>query len=97
MTDIAATHQPFSRETRVSIGFINWAHAMDHYVLLIYPTVVIGLEAIYARTYGELIALSTAAFISFGVFSLRISSRLRLRWGHSACSRRSIIRSACRC
>jgi MFS family permease len=70
MTDIAATSQPFSRETRVSIGFINWAHAMDHYVLLIYPTVVIGLEAIYARTYGELIALSTAAFISFGVFSL---------------------------
>jgi MFS family permease len=70
MTDIAATHQPFSRETRVSIGFINWAHAMDHYVLLIYPTVVIGLEAVYARTYGELIALSTAAFISFGVFSL---------------------------
>ncbi len=70
MTDVAATHQPFSRETRVSIGFLNWAHAMDHYVLLIYPTVVIGLEAIYARTYGELIALSTAAFISFGVFSL---------------------------
>lgn len=69
MTDIG-THQPFSRETRVSIGFINWAHAMDHYVLLIYPTVVIGLEAIYARSYGELIALSTAAFISFGVFSL---------------------------
>jgi MFS family permease len=70
MTDNTAAHEPFSRETRVSIGFLNWAHAMDHYVLLIYPTVVIGLEAVYARTYGELIALSTAAFISFGVFSL---------------------------
>lgn len=65
-----AALQPLSRDTRRSIGFLNWAHAMDHYVLLIYPTVVIGLEAVYARTYGELIALSTAAFISFGVFSL---------------------------
>ncbi len=61
---------PNSRETRISIGFLNFAHAADHFVLLIYPTVVIGLEAVYARTYGELIALSTAAFISFGVFSL---------------------------
>ncbi|MGE3990702.1 hypothetical protein [Pseudorhodoplanes sp.] len=43
---------------------------MDHYVLLIYPTVVIGLEVNYARTYGELMALSTTAFIAFGVFSL---------------------------
>lgn len=65
-----AALKPLSRDTRVTIGFLNWAHAMDHYVLLIYPTVVIGLEAVYARTYGELIALSTAAFISFGVFSL---------------------------
>lgn len=70
MTDISATPEAFSRETRMSIAFLNWAHAADHYVLLIYPTVVIGLEAVYARTYGELIALATAAFISFGVFSL---------------------------
>ena len=55
---------------RRSIGFINWAHALDHYVILIYPTVVIGLEAVYARSYAELIALSTAAFVAFGVFSL---------------------------
>src|SRR5262245_53416627 len=56
--------------TRTSIAFLNWAHAADHYVMLIYPTVVIALEAVYARTYAELIALSTAAFIAFGVFSL---------------------------
>ena len=69
MTDFPA-HQAHSRDTRISIGFLNFAHAADHYVLLIYPTVVIGLEAVYAKTYGELIALSTAAFIAFGVFSL---------------------------
>jgi MFS family permease len=69
MTDFAA-HEPLARETRVSIGWLNFAHAVDHFVLLIFPTVVIGLEAVYSRTYAELIALSTAAFISFGVFSL---------------------------
>ncbi|MGE0564936.1 MAG: MFS transporter [Pseudolabrys sp.] len=53
-----------------SIAFLNWAHALDHFVLLIFPTVVIGLEAIYRRSYDELIALSTAAFVAFGVFSL---------------------------
>ncbi len=67
---MTAVTDQMSRDTRVSIGFLNWAHAMDHYVLLIYPTVVIGLEAVYARTYGELIALSTAAFLAFGIFSL---------------------------
>jgi predicted MFS family arabinose efflux permease len=53
-----------------SIGFLNWAHAIDHFVILIFPTVVIGLEAVYGRPYSELIALGTASFVAFGVFSL---------------------------
>lgn len=57
-------------ETRLAIGFLNWAHALDHYVMLIFPTVVIGLEAVYGRSYAELIALGTASFVAFGVFSL---------------------------
>jgi MFS family permease len=57
-------------ELKLSIGFINWAHALDHYVMLIFPTVVIGLELIYGRSYAELIALGTASFVAFGVFSL---------------------------
>jgi MFS family permease len=59
-----------SSEARTSIRFLNWAHAVDHYVMLIFPTVVIGLEAVYGRSYGELIALATASFVAFGVFSL---------------------------
>jgi len=55
---------------RRSIAFLNWAHAIDHFVLLIYPTVVIGLETVYQRSYSELIALSSSAFVAFGVFSL---------------------------
>jgi predicted MFS family arabinose efflux permease len=55
---------------RLSIGFINFAHALDHYVMLVFPTVVIGLELIYGRSYAELIALGTASFVAFGIFSL---------------------------
>src|SRR5262245_58263596 len=55
---------------RLSIGFINWAHAIDHYVMLIFPTVVIGLEVVYGRPYGELLFIGTASFFAFGIFSL---------------------------
>jgi MFS family permease len=58
------------RANRISIGFLNWAHAIDHYVILIYTTVVISLQAVYGMSYAELIALSTPGFIAFGVFSL---------------------------
>jgi MFS family permease len=66
-TSIAA---PDAAARRRSIAFLNWAHAVDHFVLLIYPTVVLGLIAVFGRSYSELIALSSAAFIAFGVFSL---------------------------
>jgi MFS family permease len=58
------------RRRRLSIGFNNFAHAVDHYVMLIFPTVVISLMAVYGRTYAELIALATASFFAFGLFSL---------------------------
>ena len=60
----------YDAATRRSIAFLNLAHGLDHFVLLIYPTVVIGLEVVYARPYSELIALTSAAFVAFGVFSL---------------------------
>src|SRR5258708_32923248 len=66
----SATASAVASEAKLSIGFINWAHALDHYVMLIFPTVVIGLEIVYGRSYAELIALGTPAFLAFGVFSL---------------------------
>jgi MFS family permease len=59
-----------SSARRLSVGFVNWAHALDHYVMLIFPTVVIGLEAVYGRPYGELLVVGTASFFAFGIFSL---------------------------
>src|SRR5689334_4210149 len=58
------------KNRKITIGFNNFAHAVDHYVMLIFPTVVIGLEAVYGRPYSELLALGTASFFAFGIFSL---------------------------
>ncbi len=59
-------------ETRRTILFVNWAHALDHFVLLIFPTAVIAVAADLHRGYGELISLSTGAFVAFGLFALPV-------------------------
>lgn len=53
-----------------TVAFINLAHALDHFVLLIYPTVVIAIMADRGLPYAELIGLSTGAFVAFGLFAL---------------------------
>src|SRR5215475_4370226 len=58
------------RTRLLSISFINFAHAIDHYVMLILATVVIELTTVYGWSYAELIALGTPSFLAFGVFSL---------------------------
>src|SRR2546429_8744720 len=70
MTNVATTEAADAQRRRLSIGFINWAHALDHYVMLILATAVIELALVYDWTYAELIALGTPSFIAFGVFSL---------------------------
>jgi MFS family permease len=68
--DAAARPMDARSSRRLSIAFLNWAHAIDHFVMLIYPTVVISLQAAFGRSYAELIALGTASFVAFGLFSL---------------------------
>ena len=50
--------------------FVNAAHALDHFVLLIYPTAVIAIAAQTNLSYAELIGLATGAFVAFGLCSL---------------------------
>jgi predicted MFS family arabinose efflux permease len=66
---VTPTSQPQAGQ-RSAIAFLNLAHAVDHFVLLIFPAVVIGLEVVFERPYDELIALSTGAFVAFGIFSI---------------------------
>ncbi|HEX2885627.1 MFS transporter [Vineibacter terrae] len=52
------------------VPFVNTAHAIDHLVMLIFPTVVIALSQEFAMSYGDLLALSVGGFIAFGAGSL---------------------------
>src|SRR5215813_9006910 len=52
------------------IGFINAAHVLDHMLILIFPTAVLGMGAEFGASYGERLALSLGGFIAFGAGSL---------------------------
>lgn len=56
--------------SRRTLRFINVAHALDHFVLLIYPTAVIAIAAQTGLGYGALIGLATGAFVAFGLCAL---------------------------
>jgi MFS family permease len=56
--------------SRRTVVFVNLAHALDHFVLLIFPTAVIAIAAEWGLPSGTLISLSTGAFVAFGLFSL---------------------------
>src|SRR5262245_32317671 len=70
LADGSVSAETAEADRRLSLRFLNWAHFLDHYVILIFPTVVLGLEAVYRRSYGDLLLLSTAAFTAFGMFAL---------------------------
>ncbi|MEN3366810.1 MAG: hypothetical protein V7606_4084 [Burkholderiales bacterium] len=57
-------------DTRRIIGFINVAHGLDHMLMLIFPTAVLGMGAAFGKSYGELLALSLGGFIAFGAGSM---------------------------
>ena len=50
--------------------FVNAAHFVDHMFMLIFVTAVLAMGADFQLGYGELLALSTGAFIAFGAGSL---------------------------
>ncbi len=52
------------------LPFINLGHALDHLVMLIFPTVVLALSRDMNRPYAELLPLALGGFIAFGVLGL---------------------------
>lgn len=52
------------------ITFINIAHTLDHLVMLILPTAVLGMAGVFGLGYGEILSLSIGGFIAFGAGSL---------------------------
>ena len=52
------------------VRYINIAHALDHLMVLIFPTAVLGMSATFGDSYGGLLALSVGGAIAFGAGSL---------------------------
>lgn len=51
---------------RGELLFLNFGHALDHLFMLLFPTVVLSLEAEFQRPYAELLPLALGGFIAFG-------------------------------
>lgn len=59
-----------NERNRLLTPFLNLGHFLDHLVMLIFPTVVIGLTRAWHLSYSELLAYAVGGFIAFGAFSL---------------------------
>ena len=53
-----------------TIAFINLAHLLDHLLMLVFPTAVLGMGGDFGLDFAELLPLATGAFIAFGAGSL---------------------------
>src|SRR5579875_3466496 len=71
---------------RKQIMFINAAHSITHYSLLILPTAVLAMaspNSAFGTDYGRIVALATGMFVCYGLFSLP-QGWLALRFGRKA-------------
>ena len=57
-------------QARIVNLFLNIGHALDHLLMLVYATAVIGIAAELNLTYNEMLPLATGAFVMFGLGSL---------------------------
>jgi MFS family permease len=64
---------------RTVIGYVNAAHFIDHYAMLIFAAAVIALAPVYGMTYSELLPYATPGFVAFGAGSL-VTGWLGDRW-----------------
>ncbi len=48
------------------IAFVNAGHFVDHLLMLVFPTAVLGMSETFGLGYGELLGLSLGGFIAFG-------------------------------
>jgi MFS family permease len=52
------------------VPFINLGHLLDHFVMLVFPTVVLALAREWSKDYSELLPLALGGFIAFGAFAI---------------------------
>jgi MFS family permease len=64
---------------RTVIAFVNAAHFVDHYAMLIFAAAVIFMAPAFGLPYGDMLPYATPAFIAFGGGSL-LTGWLGDRW-----------------
>src|SRR5882757_748606 len=52
------------------IGFVNAAHFIDHYAMLVFAAAVIVMGPALGMAYSELLPYATPGFVAFGAGSL---------------------------
>jgi MFS family permease len=52
------------------IGFVNAAHFIDHYAMLVFAAAVIVIAPSFGMAYGQLLPYATPGFVAFGAGSL---------------------------
>lgn len=52
------------------IAYVNAAHFIDHYAMLVFPAALIVMAPVLGYDYGELLPFATPGFIAFGAGSL---------------------------
>ena len=57
-------------QPRVTAAFLNIGHAVDHLMMLIFPTVVLAMTASFGSDYRAMLPLSLGGFIAFGAGAL---------------------------
>jgi len=57
-------------DPRSVIQFVNLAHFLDHYAMLIFAAAVVVMAPLFGMTYSELLPYATPGFIAFGAGSL---------------------------
>src|SRR3712207_6436763 len=73
-------------QARRQIAFINAAHTLTHYSLLILPTAVLAMATpggAFGAEYGPILAIATGMFVLYGVGSLP-QGWLAARFGRKA-------------
>src|SRR5215471_15071448 len=58
------------RSARLALTFSSVGHFFAHLLMLLYPTIVLVLERQWGLSYGDLLSLSLAGFVLFGLGAL---------------------------
>src|SRR5271166_5222264 len=59
-----------ARSAGLALGFSSIGHFFAHLLMLLYPTIVLVLEGRWGMSYGDLLSLSLAGFVMFGLGAL---------------------------